>query len=96
MKRESNKLLTASVVKLMHRGATSQLRKIIGRTHPADLAYTFSSLAPEHRRGFFDLLEETDLQKAAAVLSELESGVLVRVLDELEDKRLVELLEVMA
>jgi magnesium transporter len=87
--------LTTSVAKLLRRGATAQLRKIITRTHPADLAYTFSSLTPEQRIGFFRILEATDRERAAEVLSELETGILVRFLDQIEDRKLVELLEVM-
>lgn len=95
MKRESNKVLTASVAKLLRRNATAQLRKIIERTHPADLAYTFNSLTPDQRRAFFDLIDSTDRSRAAELLTEVEPGTLIRFLEELEDRRLVELFEVM-
>jgi magnesium transporter len=83
------------VAKLLRRDAIAQLGKITSRTHPADLAYTFSSLTPEQRLRFFGVLESTDRQRAAEVLSELEPGILIRFLDEIEDRKLVELLEVM-
>ncbi|QDG49965.1 magnesium transporter [Persicimonas caeni] len=95
MKRESNKVLTTSVAKLLRRNATAQLQKIISRTHPADLAYTFSSLTPEQRQSFFRVIEHTDRERAAEVLSELEPGILVRFLEEVEDRKLVDILEVM-
>lgn len=95
MKRESNKVLTTSVAKLLRRNATPQLRNIIARTHPADLAYTFSSLTPEQRLSFFAVIEQTDRERAAEVLSEVEPGILMRFLDEIDDRKLVDLLAVM-
>ncbi len=95
MKRESNKVLTTSVAKLLRRNATAQLQKIIRRTHAADLAYTFSSLTPEQRQTFFDVIERTDRERAAEVMSELEPGILVRFLEQIDDRKLVDILEVM-
>jgi magnesium transporter len=95
MKRESNKVLTASVAKLLHREAIPQLRKLIARTHPADLAYTFSSLTVEQRIRFFDIVERCDRQRAAEVLSELDAGILLRFLEQMDDRKLVDVLAVM-
>ncbi len=95
MKRESNKVLTTSVAKLLRRNATPQLAKIIARTHPADLAYTFSSLTPEQRHAFFVVVEKTDRERAAEVLSELEPNILVPFLEQIDDRKLVDILEFM-
>jgi magnesium transporter len=83
------------VAKLLRRDANAQLRKIIARTHPADLAYTFNSLTPEHHLRFFRVIEQSDRQRAAEVLSELDAGILMRLLEQLDDRKVIELLEVM-
>ena len=94
MKSEAHKLLVSTIKKLLHRHGRAQLKKIIGRAHPADLAYAFHFLTQAERLEFFHAIE--DLQKAAELISELEAPVLQDFIGALEDRKLVRLLESMS
>lgn len=94
MKSEANKLLTGTVKKLLHRGGSAQIVKLVERTHPADLAYVFNRLVKQERRDFFTLIQ--DKETAADLLTELEPLVLDEFLQDLEPKSLVRLLEAMS
>lgn len=94
MKSESNKLLISTVKKLLHRHGKAQLQNIIDRTHPADLALVLNFLTRAERREFFGLCKDPEL--AASLLCEVEQGVLRELLEQIEDRRLVRLLELMS
>ena len=95
MKSEANKLLLATIRKLLRRdGARSQLNQLLERTHPADLAYVFHFLDTSRRSSLFASIERDEL--AAAVLSEIDPGPLRAFLPEVDPRRLVRLLELMS
>lgn len=94
MKSEANKLLVSTIKKLLHRHGRPQLKKIISRSHPADLAYAFHFLTRGERVAFFDAID--DLDKAAELVSELEEQVQREFVTELDDRKLVKLLEMMS
>jgi magnesium transporter len=73
---------------------TSQVRRLVEKSHPADIALVFPSLTPSQRRAVFEQVGSP--QRAAEVLSELESPVLDELLDALDDQRLARLVEQMA
>ena len=93
MKSEANKLLVSTVQKLMHRDAFAQIEKILARTHPADLAYVFNFLTRPERRALFERIQNP---LAAEMLTEVEPRVLSDFLSDIEDHRLVQLLEQMS
>ena len=93
MKRESQKVLVTTIRKLLRRDARAQLRRVLDRAHPADLAHAFDFLtAPDQLRA---LALIGDISHASQVLAELEHGVLRELLPRLEDAHLIELLRVM-
>ena len=94
MKHDANKLLVATVKKLLHHGAHPQLIKLIGHTHPADLAFVFNRLTKSDRLEFFPLV--SNQQAAAELLTESEPAVCRDFLDELPEGQIVALLEQMS
>ena len=94
MKPESHQLLLSSIRRLIRAGRIKQLRRVVDRAHPADLAYLFGALTPGQRIATFDAIAED--RAAGELLSELEPGLLDPMLEELSDDRLVELLSAMA
>lgn len=94
MKNEANKLMVSTIKKLLHRHGRPQLKKIVARSHPADLAYAFHFLTRGERSSFFDAID--DLDKAAELLTELEEQVQREFICELDDRKLVRLLELMS
>lgn len=96
MKRESSKVLAASISKLLRRDAVPQVQKIVDQTHSADLAYTLFLLPPEQRHAFFEQIEQTDLTKAGEALAELEDSLASKLIRDVDDPRLVKVLEAAA
>lgn len=71
------------VNKLLRHGAYPQLRKIIEKTLPADLAPVLPLLLEEDRKRVLSLLIETG--KAARALLELDDSALREIIDSLDD-----------
>ncbi len=94
MQSDAQKLLVATIKKLLHRHGKPQLVRIIQRSHPADLAYAFSFLTDGERLELFTLIE--DLELAARLLSELEPRILSSFLRQLEDRKLAQVFEAMS
>jgi magnesium transporter len=96
MKRESSKVLAATISKLLRREADPQIRNIVQQTHSADLAYTLFLLPLEQRGPFFEYIEDVDRAKAGEALAELEDSLAVKLIRDLDNSRLVKVLEAAA
>ena len=70
MRGDRNKILVDSIRRLLRRNATSNLRKIISKTHGADLSVVFRSLSLEAQHRIFELIE--DPEHKGIVLNELD------------------------
>ena len=75
------------MVRTEHR---TQVRRILSKSHPADVAAVFPSMTPSERRQVFEQLPNDEA--AGAVLVELEAGVLADFLERLADERIVAIL----
>ena len=95
MKSEANKLLVSTVKKLIHRRGMAQLEKIIARAHPADLAYVFNFLTKQERVEFFAAFGD-HAELAAGMLPEVEPPVLTDFLNELGERKILAMLELMS
>ncbi len=60
MHNEQIKILTASLKRLLRRGATKQLVNIINKTHMAELSLAFSELSPGNQEKLFPLIEDPE------------------------------------
>jgi len=91
---EVNKILLDSVKRLLRRGATANLQKIINKTHAADLSVLFSSLPFSDQLRLFNMI--VDIESKGILFSELDQDSLQRFMDSLDTDAIVEILEHMA
>jgi magnesium transporter len=91
---EVNKILLDSVKRLLRRGATANLQKIINKTHAADLSVLFSSLPFSDQLRLFSMI--ADIESKGILFSELDQDSLQRFMDSLDIEAIVEILEHMA
>lgn len=96
-------LYTKAVLRLIRAGARSNLRKVIAKSHPSDLARVFESIGTIERRELLQLIFEggklgnTLLEFADDVrldiLSELEDSMIARIITEVSSDDAADLLE---
>ncbi len=85
------KILIESVKRLLRREATSHLRKILNKTHAADLSQVFRALSLSNQRRLFDMIK--DVEKKGVLLSELDEDTSVELISELKIEDLAVILE---
>jgi len=56
---DRNKILVESIKRLLRRDATTHLRKIVDKTHAADMSVVFRSLPLSSQQKLFDMIEDT-------------------------------------
>ncbi len=88
---DSNKILVDSVKRLLRRGATSHLAKIVNKTHGADLSVLFRSLSINQQRKLFDMI--TDVEQKGILFSELEEDIFQDLIEDMPIEGIVEILE---
>lgn len=94
MQEQKMQVLQGTVKKLLRRDASSNLKKVFVKIHPADIAHLFR---------YFDLKEQIrllglipDIEKAADVFAELESDAIVKLVELLDKDYLISLVQAMA
>jgi len=93
MPMDSNKILVDSVRRLLRRGATSHLAKIVNKTHGADLSVLFRSLSLAQQRKLFDMI--TDVGQKGILFSELEEDIFHDLIEDIPIEEIVKILESM-
>ena len=93
MLRDHHKILLESIRRFLRRGATIHLRKLVNKTHAADLSIVFCSLSIVDQRKLFDLIDDP-IQKGT-LFSELDEDSLLDLIEEMKLEDIVEILEVM-
>ncbi|MEE8416597.1 MAG: magnesium transporter [Desulfobacterales bacterium] len=93
MQTDRNKILIESIKRLLRRGATSHLIKIVNKTHAADLSIVFRSLSLSHQRKLFDIIEDTE--QKGILFTELDEDAFLDLIEGVELDHLVEILEQM-
>lgn len=73
------KVLLDTLRRLHRRGAVENIKKLIKKTHPADLAWVFRSLTSDEQKDIFQIIAHTDI--VADFLSELDSAIMVELVD---------------
>ena len=91
---DSNKILLESVKRLLRRGATSHLGKIVNKTHGADLSVLFRSLSLVQQRKLFGMI--TDVEQKGIIFSELEEDTFKDLIEDMPVEAIVEILESMS
>ena len=93
MRREPPHVLIESIRKLIRREAAPNLIKVIGKTHPADIAILIRRLSDREGQILFGLLEGPE--RAAETLSELDPEMRINLLDGMAIQRIVEIMRAM-
>jgi len=88
---ERNKILVDSIKRLLRRQASIHLRKIVNKTHAADLSVVFRSLSLYDQHKLFEMIE--DIQQKGILFSELDEVAFLALSDGLDLDELVEILE---
>lgn len=88
---ERNRVLTETIKRLMRRGATARLAKIISKVHEADLPAVFPSLSASNQRKLFQLIH--DPEKKGYVVSELDEDIGLNIIESLPIEELAEIID---
>ena len=86
-------ILLDTVRKLIRRGASPNLTKVISKSHPADIAHLFRYLDLKEQKILFNLIE--DPETAAYVLSELDHITGAQLLEQIDKETITEVLQEM-
>ncbi|MBL0700737.1 MAG: magnesium transporter [Desulfosarcina sp.] len=93
MKNDRSTILLKSVKRLLRRDAIVHLRKIVYKTHGADLSELFRSLSIPQQHIVFNLIE--DIEQKGILLSQLDENDFLGLSEGLEIDSFVEVLECM-
>ncbi len=91
MHNEQIKILTASLKRLLRRGATRQLINIVKKTHMADLSLTLKELSPDNQKKLFRLIE--DPEKIGLLFTELDEAFFLEFVKNINLEKLVEVFD---
>lgn len=90
---DQNKILIESIKRLLRRDAASYLRKIVNKTHAADLSIVFRSLSLADQRKLFDMIEDTE--QKGVLFRELDEDTFLQIIEDMPPDSVVEILESM-
>ena len=90
---DRNRILIESIRRLLRRGAGSNLRKIVNKTHAADLTSVFHSLPLPDQRRLFDVLE--DPEQKGELFSRLEVDAFLNLIKEIDLQEIADIFEEM-
>jgi magnesium transporter len=90
---DRTKILLDTIKRLLRRGASAHLNKIVNKTHAADLAVVFRFLTLREQEAIFDLMD--DVGHEAMLFSELEEEILIKLIEDMPPDKIVGILEEM-
>jgi magnesium transporter len=93
MKNDPDKILVESVKRLLRRDATTRLRKIVKKTHAADLSLVFHSLSIPNQRRLFNLIDDIEIK--GEVFSNVGEDTVSNLIEGLNLDDVVEILDLM-
>ena len=67
--------------RLIRRNAVDNLMKLVGKTHPADIAWVFRHFVPNERKFVFNIIAQTDY--LGEFLSELDQSIMLELVEDL-------------
>lgn len=91
MQSDRSKILIDSIKRLLRRNATTHLRKIVNKTHAADLSAVFRTLSLSNQHELLDMIE--DVKQKGDLFSELDEDTFLVLHESMELNALVEILE---
>ena len=93
MQSDRTKILIDSIKRLLRRNALTHLRKIVNKTHAADLSLVFRSLSIPNQHKLFEMIEETE--QKGILFSELDEDTFLALNEGIELDDVVEIFEQM-
>jgi magnesium transporter len=93
MPSDRNRILVDSAKRLLRRGATSHLSKIVNKTHAADLSVLFRSLSLSEQRKLFEMI--ADVEQKGILFSELDEDTFQDLIADMQIEDIVQILESM-
>ncbi|ADH85585.1 magnesium transporter [Desulfurivibrio alkaliphilus] len=75
------RVILETIRRLNRRHAVDHLLKMLKKTHPADIAWTFRHLTPAERRSIFNIIAQTDM--VGDFISELDESIMLELVSEL-------------
>lgn len=91
MLNDRSRILVDSIKRLLRRGAISHLRKIVNKSHAADLSVVFRSLSLSEQHKLFEMIKEPE--QKGILLSGLDEDILLDLIERIELDEIVEILE---
>ncbi len=88
---DRTRILVDSIKRLLRRNATVHLRKIVNKTHGADLSMVFRSLTLAQQVGLFAMIE--DIEQKGILFSELDESAFPALIEGIELDKIVEVLD---
>mgnify|MGYP005841743431 CR=1 FL=1 len=88
-----HKVLTESIKRLLRRNAGNHLRKIVNKTHAADLSIVFPSLPISNQLRLFDMIGS--MEKKGVLISELDEDTFHDLSEGIPIEEIVEILDTM-
>jgi len=86
-----SKILVESIKRLIRRDAIFNLKKIVKKTHAADLSIAFRMLSIDHQHKLFGMID--DIEKKGILFSELDKDIFLNLIEGLEIDDIVEIVE---
>lgn len=93
MQNNPDKILVESIKRLLRRDATTRLRKIVKKTHAADLSMVFHSLSIPNQRRLFILIDEREIK--GEIFSNVDEDTFLNLIEEMNLDEIVEILDLM-
>jgi len=93
MLQDKNKILIESIKRLLRRNAIPHLRKIVNKTHAADLSDVFPFLTVRQQHKLFELID--DVEKKGILFSELDEATFLAFVEQMNVDDIVPVLEAM-
>ena len=90
---DRTRILLDTSKRLLRRDAIGRLRKIVDKTHAADLAAIFPFLTPSEQTALFNLVE--NVEQKAMFFSELEEEILLKLIEDMPLDQITIVLEQM-
>ncbi len=91
---EHIKILSESIKRLLRRNAVTNLKKIVNKTHMADLSMVFRNLSLPNQIRLFDMID--DVEQQGILFSELDDYMLIDLIQAMNLDDVVTILESMA
>lgn len=88
---DPNRILVDSIKRLLRRGAVVNLKKIVNKTHAADLSLVFRHLPLNQQRQLFEMI--VDVEQKGMLLSRLDEDIFLDLIEDVDLDDMVDIIE---